>query len=539
MRFLPSIERQTLLRAALLTSDDAAAAWRSWRARNEIGAADPASRRLFPLVERNLRGLDLGGDRERLRQVYLQTWIENRRRFHAVRPVLEALAAAGVDIVILKGAALLRFYDGDAGLRPMSDVDVLVRTPDTERAVTVLDSLGYRPAGCAPESLERYARQHLPGWSMVADGRPEIDLHWHVLHQSRAATADDAFWEAAEPLELEGLRLKRLSATDQLLHACAHGLERDERGNLRWVTDAMAIVRGAAAALDWQRLRAQAAAHRLVPQLRQCLRYLATAFDAPIPESLLRALDREPVTLLERWEFWATAVAPAKRSRLSHAVLAYQAQRRGGAGTDESFVRFLPRHLWGTNGWWQMPVWWALDGLGIAPRPTSALAQRIFGPAHVEPTTPPRYTLGEILDFAANGGRFPFLGPGWAPAEPGGIWTESALASIALAPTEIPEHDVVLRIEIARVLLGARRPLVVDVLCNGARVARWRFAAAADAAQTREACLPRALLARPRWQIDLRVLGATSPAALGISQDERLLGLHVRSICLTADDRER
>ena len=55
------------------------------------------------------------------------------------------LRAAGVEVVALKGAALAFFHYPDAALRPMGDLDLLLRDPrDVERATDALAGAGWR-----------------------------------------------------------------------------------------------------------------------------------------------------------------------------------------------------------------------------------------------------------------------------------------------------------------------------------------------------------------------------------------------------------
>lgn len=59
--------------------------------------------------------------------------------------VLLALRAAGVEVVALKGAALAFFHYEDPALRPMGDLDLLLRDPrDLARATTALSGAGWR-----------------------------------------------------------------------------------------------------------------------------------------------------------------------------------------------------------------------------------------------------------------------------------------------------------------------------------------------------------------------------------------------------------
>lgn len=82
----------------------------------------------------------------------LQPWLQeqyeqNCRRAALLKQELEDLLAStandGIPVVPLKGSALIFHYYGDPALRPMADIDVLVRPQDEAQATTCLEALGY------------------------------------------------------------------------------------------------------------------------------------------------------------------------------------------------------------------------------------------------------------------------------------------------------------------------------------------------------------------------------------------------------------
>jgi hypothetical protein len=68
-----------------------------------------------------------------------------RRLFETLSGTIRALRAAGVEVVALKGAALAFFHYPDPALRPMGDLDLLLRDPrDLARATEALAGAGWR-----------------------------------------------------------------------------------------------------------------------------------------------------------------------------------------------------------------------------------------------------------------------------------------------------------------------------------------------------------------------------------------------------------
>src|SRR3954452_1614110 len=110
--------------------------------------------------------------------------------------LLEAFAAAGVDVLLLKGAALARLLYEPGERRGYVDVDLLVRPDHLERAASVLKGVGYR------NSTELHGIDYVDGaapsdtWVPPAGAAPyDVDVHrWLPGTQAPPQTAWDTLW---------------------------------------------------------------------------------------------------------------------------------------------------------------------------------------------------------------------------------------------------------------------------------------------------------------------------------------------------------
>jgi hypothetical protein len=299
-------QQELLLKAALREGPVSLAAWEQWRAHVDPEQLDYDSHRLLPLLYSVLQRQGISDSQMgRFKGVYRRTWYDNTLRLRAAAAVLQALHDEGISTMLLKGAALTLRYYRDVGLRPMDDFDVLVPTHQGLAAIEVLKGLGWIPLFEPVGVTEAEALEIGHAYPFRNARRQEVDLHWHVYYQRVAPTADSELWAAAHPFALSGAPTHILAPADQLLHVCVHGTQRawwsEERApNLRWVADAMMILRNAPEALDWNRLSAQAERLRFVLPLREALGYLHDHFEAPIPASVLARIRTMPVPLAER-----------------------------------------------------------------------------------------------------------------------------------------------------------------------------------------------------------------------------------------------
>ncbi len=295
---------EELLRAAVLPPAAAARAWAALRP--ELGLDDlwgAEIHRLLPLGQAKLRAAGVDDpDLPRLRGLHRRTWYENQVALHRVRPALDALRGAGIPVLFLKGAPLAILHYGDLGLRPMADIDVLVPWADADRALDLLESIGWSDIGGRTRA-QLYQRYHGSGLGHANGG--QLDLHWHLgtplLLPGDEATSTDDFWEAAVPFVVpdHGIDAVTLCPTDMLLHVIAHGLWAGSASTVRWVADARVVIADGAA-IEWDRLVDQAARRRIAPLVADALRYLAVEVEAPVPNTVIDALRAQPVTRRER-----------------------------------------------------------------------------------------------------------------------------------------------------------------------------------------------------------------------------------------------
>ncbi len=296
---IPAPEQTLLLRACLLSGDDARTAWKSWRERVNFEDIDAASYRLLPLAYKNLLRENIEDELlGRLKGIYRHTWVRNQLLFHDAASILNAMQDAGIAVLLLKGAALTRSIYPEAGLHPMNDFDFMVPLADVFRAFAVMKKCGWNHA--EPVPLEQLVWcSHAGKWTNPA-GR-QIDLHWHLLPEGRQPGADDDVWANAVKTEFSGRVFASMDDTDLLWHVCAHGAVGDETPAIRWVADAWTILH-TSSTLNWERLIATLRKRKLTLPVGRALGYLREQFGAPVPAEIVAALAAAPVSRVERWE---------------------------------------------------------------------------------------------------------------------------------------------------------------------------------------------------------------------------------------------
>jgi len=325
-------------------------AWERWRAFVDFETLDAGSQRLVPqLCQRLLLERVADPLMGRIKGLYRRTWSQNQLLLRRAQALLRTLHEAGIETLVLKGAALIAQHYRDPGLRPMDDIDLLVHPGQVAHAIDVLRREAWRAVRALVERTA--ACLHATGFRH-ADGH-HLDLHWRLLPEACGPHADDEFWRGARPARLGEVEIQTLHPTDNLFHTCAHGVRWNVIPPLRWVADAATIMATAPGDLDWDRLAGVAARHRLVLPIRKSLRYLRTLLQLPVPPACLEQLDRLPVARVEHYEYRVRVAPP---SALFGNVPQYWFEwlrvsaTRGWGARSSGFPGYV-RDRWGCNTW--------------------------------------------------------------------------------------------------------------------------------------------------------------------------------------------
>jgi len=177
-----------------------------------------------------------------------------------------ALVAAGVPVMVVKGAAVAAFYP-DRALRNYSDLDLLVPRAQVGQAEVALNGLGYRYM--QPKDWALTHHFHLP--PMVRDGAPmAVEVHWRLDDTRRVSRLpDDDLWSRAVSWSVEGQAVQRLEAVDAVLHLCRHSVVQHRlRAGLASLCDVAQVT------LEWCPGEWEALVQRAVASKLRCAMYL-------------------------------------------------------------------------------------------------------------------------------------------------------------------------------------------------------------------------------------------------------------------------
>jgi hypothetical protein len=360
---LPDTRQLLLIKTCLASSTESTLrSWTEWRSGIDIDHLDEGSNRLLPLLYRKLEHLKVS-DSEigRLGGVYRYHWVSNHLLMSELHQVLFALREASVDVMLLKGAALISRYYHDPGIRPMSDLDIMVRPHDLNTASEILMRLGWAPR--INRNLNRVGSErlvHAIDFVRSRNGRViELDVHWTPLHRAKWVGVEETFWQHSQMASVNGVDCRVLDPTHQLLHICLHGGSWNTMPPFRWIVDAHWILIQDSEQIDWHRLLEQARTYNGFMTLKTGLSYLHGALSLPIPQDIIDRLSDSQPTRLELLEHrLMTEQIPRFRLDLL-LLLEWMNHSRAHLG-ENSLARLagFPVYLkliWKLDHWHQMP----------------------------------------------------------------------------------------------------------------------------------------------------------------------------------------
>jgi len=192
---------------------------------------------------------------KRFSKYYYQSLTLNLYLLANLKTVTDKFAEANIETIILKGALLSTFVYGDIGLRPMSDLDILVRKQDIEKAVEVLLSLQYTTEIVYQGNFQQ-SRFHQLAPFVSSDKHTMIELHRHIVSDDLPYNIDiTKYWSNSVVYQANDLTTCRFSAENLLQHLCVH-IEKhyDEGIRYGWLCDIAELVKKYNSEINWNYL---------------------------------------------------------------------------------------------------------------------------------------------------------------------------------------------------------------------------------------------------------------------------------------------
>lgn len=229
-----------------------------------------------------------------LQDNYIETSLNSLQVVAAIKALAVPLDHSGIDVIALQGLSVLRLY-GDPGLRPLSDVDLMVREKDESRLKALLEERGYRKMSCEFNDL-------------YCSTRIRLDLHTHILNLERIRTRQSLFpedlgsmWKKALPFFDRPGSILLLDPYDNFIALAAHALKHGY-SRLIWLCDLHEWLLEHALTLEsWKNLVNRSRFWTQQRIVLYALLLVESVFDFKVPSRVKNELGCKKLSRLERY----------------------------------------------------------------------------------------------------------------------------------------------------------------------------------------------------------------------------------------------
>jgi len=359
--YLPNPTQHLLMKAALMKEKKATQAWQAWKSTVDLDDIDYPSLRMLPMLYQNLKQHNVPDDPylQRMKGIYRLAWVQNQLLFRRLSEINSLFQRYGIKFISLKGAALVFGYYHDYGVRPMHDLDLLVKPDQLDAVIRTLTGIGWRQQHQYPKALLKYRRELV----FVNHAEQEIDVHWHLLREWCQPQQDAEVWVNTATSSMNGSPVTTLNPTFTLLHLCGHGYQWSDLPSFIWIADARKVITAAPDKVDWEKLLVAATGYDLTLALHNLLVYLSDELDTPIPSLVLEQFIQCSPSARDIAIHDTRAENPNTVSRVLRKHWLYYAsvkQREGNRKNLFGFLYYFCLHFkdfWGLKRWWYVPFY--------------------------------------------------------------------------------------------------------------------------------------------------------------------------------------
>jgi hypothetical protein len=161
---------------------------------------------------------------ERLRSIHLAGVVDGAKRHHQFDQILDALTNAGIVVIPVKGVWLSESVYANIAMRGMSDMDLWIQKGDVDRALGILQTLGYQP-GLSDINRPQELQDALLGETLLMkNGAPFVEVHWRIFAgqwlRHAASIEERLIWERSLPWR--GEMVRQLQPEDAFIHVAIH-----------------------------------------------------------------------------------------------------------------------------------------------------------------------------------------------------------------------------------------------------------------------------------------------------------------------------
>lgn len=154
-----------------------------------------------------------------LHSQYLRSAARGMRIIHQFETLLSTLNSSHLPVIPLKGIYMVQMVYQNPALRPMGDLDILIKSQDSDQVVEIIRSMGYQPSRPYNLRSEYKFHRHLP--EFIKQGAVPVEVHSALQEPTDPYNIDPgALWSRARETDHGGHVIYSLDVCDTILYLC-------------------------------------------------------------------------------------------------------------------------------------------------------------------------------------------------------------------------------------------------------------------------------------------------------------------------------
>ena len=242
-----------------------------------------------------------------LKTIYHVVLGRNILIYQTLENIANSFSKEGIPFLVFKGVSLAESVYKNLGLRPMGDVDILVKIQDVPKADRILDNLGYKkPFIFNDFSRLSYSAYRNSFLYHKSDAYPShVHLFWHIVNlfpynKDIVGRIDmDKIWNDSIELAAGDITVRIFSLYHQIIYLCMHALTHLYKPFML-LCDISELVHSEKEKIDWDCLIRETVNFGLSKYVYYGLYFAREILGADIPSNALSRLKPRRISVFEQ-----------------------------------------------------------------------------------------------------------------------------------------------------------------------------------------------------------------------------------------------
>lgn len=224
---------------------------------------------------------------KKIKNLREQLIFRNLKILNTFKQLHKTLIRYNIEHIALKGTVLADLLYKDIGLRPMVDIDILIRPNDVPKIDMIMNQWNAKSLKEGNIKFIRKKHRHIPGF--IYNG-VLIEFHTNIVDDySHEQVNADMLWQVTEPYQLYNTPVHILDKEWFLYSLCVHLYNHLKKGKIKliWFVDIIEFINFNLNAINYLRFQEIYTSTKASNEIKCIMSLAHNCFQASIPSELL------------------------------------------------------------------------------------------------------------------------------------------------------------------------------------------------------------------------------------------------------------